>query len=104
DDALAPKIGIGKAIATAILLVSNPESYGVWNEVSEKALKAYGLFPAFERGITNGQKYELVNTVLCEARDALGFDDLWTLDSFWFYLLDEANGSEQLKSKTTAKL
>ena len=42
--------GMGKAIATPILLVVYPDKYGVWNEPSQKGLKQLGLLPEFGRG------------------------------------------------------
>lgn len=35
--------GLGKALATAILLVAYPDRYGVWNNASEAALKQLGI-------------------------------------------------------------
>jgi hypothetical protein len=35
--------GMGKAIVTAILLVTHPDRYGVWNRTSEEALKKLNI-------------------------------------------------------------
>jgi hypothetical protein len=84
DEATGLVYGMGHGTATAILLVMHPHRYGVWNNVSEKRLQHFGLWPAFERGSSPGQKYERVNSVLLRLRDALQVD-LWTLDGLWWH-------------------
>ena len=56
--------GMGKAIATPILLVVYPDRYGVWNEPSERGLKQLNLLPPFERGASFATKYMKINEVL----------------------------------------
>jgi len=75
--------GIGKAVATAVLLVAFPEQYGVWNRVSEGGLKAVDLWPSLERGATLGQRYVEINKVLNELAQDLDID-LWALDMLWW--------------------
>jgi hypothetical protein len=79
--------GMGRALATALLLVIYPDKYGVWNNTSEMGLKAVDLWPRFERGATTGQRYVEVNQVLRGLAMALGID-LWTLDALWWAMLD----------------
>ncbi len=84
--------GMGKNISTAILLVSQPDSFGVWNSRSEAAMKRLGIWPDFERGSTLGERYLKVNEILRKLRDDIR-TDLWTLDSlFWFIDEYESNG------------
>lgn len=85
DEAIEKVIGMGKNIATAILLISQPDQYGVWNNRSEANLKRLGIWPAFERGESFGSRYVKVNQVLLHLRDVL-HEDLWTLDALWWYL------------------
>jgi len=73
-------LGMGKAIATAILHVGYPERYGVWNRVSEQALRRLGLWPATQPADGIGGTYEAVNRVLLALATELG-TDLWSLDS-----------------------
>jgi len=80
DQALAEVKGLGKAVATAILLIAHPDAQGVWNNKSEKSLKQLRIWPTFDRGATKGQKYERVNSLLNRLAKDLGID-LWTLDS-----------------------
>lgn len=82
---------LGKAVITAILLVAFPEKYGVWNNTSESALKDLGIWPEFERGLSLGERYNLVNTLLLQLSEAVGVD-LWTLDAlFWGLEIYDAN-------------
>lgn len=75
--------GVSWATLTPILLVAYPDRYGVWNGTSEPEMLARGLLPAFPRGATAGEKYELINKVLV---DLAGDEDidLWTLDAIWW--------------------
>lgn len=56
--------GMGKAIATPILLVVYPHKYGVWNEPSQQGLKQLNLLPQFVRGASFADKYLKINTAL----------------------------------------
>jgi len=88
--------GMGKAILTAILLVSHPDRYGVWNGTTEIALKEIlGLWPVFKRGSSDGEKYLSVNALLLRLATALKID-LWTLDAlFWQVLKEHRNAQGQ---------
>lgn len=78
--------GMGKAIASAILLVAHPEKYGVWNNTSESAMRALGLFPKIPSRESIGTSYSRVNDVLVELTKALDID-LWILDALWWHML-----------------
>ena len=88
DQAVSHVKGFGKALATAILLVSSPDKYGVWNNTSEAALKYLSLWQEFVRGKTQGQQYEQVNQLLLQLASDLGID-LWTLDALMWGVLPE---------------
>jgi len=90
--------GMGKAIATAILVITNPDQYGVWNRISEAGLQKLEIWPEFERGESFGNRYEKVNGVLVALKGALGID-LWTLDALW-WLVDEKESLELETSET----
>jgi hypothetical protein len=77
--------GLGKAVATPILLCAYPDKYGVWNGPSQRGMDSLGLLPTNERGLTEGEKYERINNLLLQLRDDLG-TDLWTLDALWWRL------------------
>lgn len=75
--------GLGKAVLTGILLITNPEKYGVWNGTSEAAMTELGLWPDFERGTSVGARYERINELCRQVALDVGVD-LWTLDALWW--------------------
>lgn len=79
--------GLGKGIATAILMVAYPDRYGVWNNTSEAALRQLGLWPDFERGANIGGRYAKINGLLARLAADLEMD-FWTLDAFWWAVLE----------------
>ena len=89
--------GLGKAVLTAILLVSQPEKYGVWNSTSEEGLKDLNLWPNFERGESNGSKYEKINSVLMKLAKKLEVD-LWTLDALFWVITQHSPDIEKTES------
>lgn len=84
--------GMGKGIATAVLIVAYPERYGVWNNTSEGGLRKLGLWPELPRGSSLGERYSAVNAVLLRLAKDLKVD-LWTLDALWWRLLDPSRGN-----------
>ena len=99
DKALEMVSGMGKNVASAILMVTQPDRYGVWNNRSEGNMMRLGIWPSFDRGESFGNRYVKVNQILLQLRDALQID-LWTLDALWWFLDQEppadpvAKGSE----------
>ena len=71
--------GMGKAIATPILLVVYPDKYGVWNEPSQKGLKQLDLLPEFGRGASFAAKYMKINKVLNDLARQYNLS-LWQVD------------------------
>jgi hypothetical protein len=82
DEAIGSVHGLGKAVATAILLVAYPEQYGVWNNVSEGSMRKLGLWPTFNRGTPSGEQYVVVNDLMRRLAADLGIN-LWLLDHLW---------------------
>ena len=85
DRAIEMVSGMGKNVTSAILLVTQPDRYGVWNNRSEANMKRLGIWPMFDRGESFGSRYVKVNQILLQLRDTLEID-LWTLDALWWYL------------------
>jgi len=79
--------GLGKGIATAILTVAYSDQYGVWNNTSEAALRQLSLWPDFERGADIGKRYAKINDLLARLAADLEMD-FWTLDTFWWSILE----------------
>jgi hypothetical protein len=78
--------GLGKGTVTAILHVTHPDKYGVWNNTSDGALAQLGIYPTFERGESFGARYAKINGILHEIAAALQVD-LWTLDALWWLVV-----------------
>ncbi len=91
--------GFGKALATAILMISSPDKYGVWNSTSEKALKQVELWHDFVRARTPGQQYEQINQLLLQLAADLRID-LWTLDALMWGLLPDEEEEHISKNKS----
>ena len=87
--------GLGKAIKSAILLVTYPDRYGVWNTTSEKALRQFGLFPTVFPKQNKGKTYEALGERLNELAKAVG-TDLWTLDGL-FWAIDPNRSSKVME-------
>lgn len=66
-----------------ILLVTNPAVYGVWNGISESAMRRLRLWPASADAATTGTAYVAVNDMLHLIRAELDID-LWSLDALWW--------------------
>jgi len=88
DSSVAIVKGMGKALTTAILLIIQPNKYGVWNSTSEGALKMLEVWPKFDRGSSFGQRYEKVNAILLTLSAELKLD-LWSLDSLFWFIIQE---------------
>jgi len=85
--------GLGKGLATAILLVAYPDRYGVWNNTSEAALRQMGIWPEFDRSMTLGKRYDIINDLLRKLSDELGVD-LWTLDALFWGIVKKEEDTE----------
>jgi len=74
---------LGRAVLTPILMIAHPDKYGVWNNISEAALRKFELFPN-ERGMSAGNRYQAINETCLALSGALDID-LWTLDALWWH-------------------
>ncbi len=81
---------LSKAILTPILLISNPQRYGVWNQVVEAGLRTVDLWPDFDRSAPFGDRYDAINSTLVRLAEAVGVD-LWVLDALWWKLEEQAS-------------
>lgn len=96
DKALAMLNGVGVGTFTPMLLLAYPDRYGVWNGTSEPEMRERGFWPTFPRGASEGEKYQVVNSVLLELAGELGVD-LWTLDALWWQSKLERNHNGHIK-------
>lgn len=70
---------LGKAKLTAILLVTNVNKYGSWNEYSERALRAMGLLAGLAQETRLGDQYTVLNNVLLSLCQEYSMN-MWWLD------------------------
>lgn len=101
DEAIEMVSGMGKNIASAILLVTQPDRYGVWNNRSEANMMRLGIWPSFDRGESFGNRYVKVNQILLQLRDTLQID-LWTLDALWWFLDNEHDADPVVEGSESA--
>lgn len=94
-EALDSVRGLGKGIASAVLIVAHPDRYGVWNNTSEAGMRKVGLWPEVERGSSSGERYEAVNAVLVRLARDLKID-LWTLDALWWFLIEPEGPTQEV--------
>jgi len=92
-------LGMGKAIITAILTVTFPAKYGVWNNTSEGSMLKLGIFPEFERGASFGRRYGQISDILRRFADSLDID-FWTLDALWWWHLTQGRELPALPEKS----
>lgn len=97
DTALAMLQGVGMGTLSPILLVAYPDRYGVWNGTSEPEMRERSLWPSFPRGASEGEKYQIINSVLIKLADELDVD-LWTLDALWWQSKLERQDNGQIKN------
>ena len=82
-DAALPRMhGVGKAIASAMLLVVYPAQCGGGNSISGEKMAWLGLIPEPWTRRSDGSTYESINLILLDLADSLGID-LWELDGIW---------------------
>lgn len=82
-DGLGEPREFDREIWSPILLVTHPETYGVWNDISESAMRRLRLWPDDADGGSTGATYALVNEMLQLVADDVQVD-LWTLDALWW--------------------
>ena len=75
----------GMPVLTAILHVTQPDKYGVWNNTSDAGLKTVRLWnKAWETGLA-GDSYVGMNEIYLYFAERLQID-LWTLDALWWVM------------------
>lgn len=82
-DGLGEPSEFDRDVWSPILLVTHPDTYGVWNAISESAMRRLGLWPTGTSDRSTGETYAAANATLnlmCAELDI----DLWTLDALWW--------------------
>jgi hypothetical protein len=84
DPTTGPVIpGFDHSVYTPVLLMSAPESYGVWNSISESAMRRLELWPDLTGMDGTGERYTQINEMILTVAAELD-TDTWTLDAMWW--------------------
>ncbi len=86
ENAVIPYLGI--PVLTAVLLVTYPEKYGVWNSTSMEGMRLVGLWDDRWEKSATGLSYTYINNIYHDLANTLGID-LWTLDALWWVIKKE---------------
>jgi len=76
---------LGMPVLTAILQVTQPDHYGVWNNTSDAGMKKIKLWKRKWDGQPAGDSFEEMNGIYLFLAKTLDID-LWTLDSLWWVM------------------
>ena len=76
---------LGIPVLTAILQVTHPEHYGVWNNTSDAGLKKVKLWNKHWETQLSGDSYVEMNEIYLYLAQSLK-TDLWTLDALWWVI------------------
>jgi len=87
--------GMGPAVATMILFLSNPEKYPFWSRAKEEILKKIGAID--ELTGTYGDKYKKIIEVEKKLSSELGVDFL-KLDIFLWWLYQKFQPTEEIEA------
>ena len=83
---------LGMPVLTAILLVSSPDKYGVWNNTSDRGLKEVRLWDKNWENLPGGDSYVEMNDIYLDLCRCLHID-LWTLDVLWWVIKKRSAGN-----------
>ena len=90
--------GIGKGLATSILMDLNPQKYATWNNKTNMGLEALGLTPQFTRGDDWGTRYEKVIEVITHIKSLKLELSFLEVDHFLHIVSAEERGKEAVKA------
>lgn len=95
--------GIGKGLATSILMDLDPQKYATWNNKTNMGLKALGLSPEFARGDDWGTRYEKVMEVIRRIKDLKPELSFLEADHFLHIVSATEEGKEAVKALIEGK-
>jgi len=95
--------GIGKALATSILMDLDPQKYATWNNKTNMGLEALGLTPQFARGDDWGTKYEKVMEILRHIKDLKLELSFLEVDHFLHIVSATEEGKEAVRALIEGK-
>lgn len=95
--------GIGKGLATSILMDLDPQKYATWNNKTNMGLEALGLTPQFARGDDWGTRYEKVMEVIRHIRDLKPEFSFLEVDHFLHIVSATEEGKEAVRALIEGK-
>ena len=95
--------GIGKGLATSILMDLDPQKYATWNNKTNMGLEALGLTPQFARGDDWGKRYEKVMEVIGQIWDLKPEFSFLEVDHFLHIVSATEEGKEAVRSLIEGK-
>lgn len=78
----------GRAKATPILFLAYPESYCVYNDIVEKAMKRLDIFPEISVKDTEGEIYQKINNIVLDISKKYELS-IWKIDHLWWNVIRE---------------
>lgn len=76
---------LGMPVLTAILQISQPDKYGIWNNTSDAGLKKIKIWDKHWETQKAGDSYSEMNEMYLYLAKTLNID-LWTLDALWWVM------------------
>ena len=98
-DNLGEPAEFDREVWSPILLITHPDSFGVWNAISESAMRRLELWPAGIDASSLGETYAAVNEMLNVVSSELRID-LWTLDALWWAAEKEHDPTKHFVART----
>jgi len=95
--------GIGKGLATSILMDLDPQKYATWNNKTNMGLEALGLTPQFARGDDWGTRYEKVMEVIRHIKDLRPELSFLEVDHFLHIVSATEEGKEAVRELIKGK-
>jgi len=95
--------GIGKGLATSILMDLDPQNYATWNNRTIMGLDALGSSPEFERGDSWGTRYEKVLIEIKNIRELMPELTFLEIDHFLHIVSATEEGREALMDLVEGK-
>jgi hypothetical protein len=95
--------GIGKGLATSILMDLDPKKYATWNNKTNMGLDALGRTPKFERGDSSGERYKKVMNIIQGINDLKPDLSFIEIDHFLHIVSAEEEGKEAIKALTEGR-
>ena len=89
--------GMGKGLATSILMDLNPSKYATWNNKTNMGLEALGFTPKFDRTDTWGSKYQKILASISQIRNIRPGLTYMEIDAFLHTMAAEDDGVRVLK-------